>query len=66
MSRVVALLCKENGVWNIANVASIAEELATSPGYVLQLLVSCRRRVREFYDAMRSSHSGYASFRMTE
>jgi RNA polymerase sigma factor (sigma-70 family) len=34
---------------------SIARELATSPGYVLQLLVSCRRRVRELYDAMRSS-----------
>jgi len=34
---------------------SIAEQLATSPGYVLQLLVSCRRRVREIYDAMRSS-----------
>ena len=34
---------------------SIAEQLATSPGYVLQLLVSCRRRVRELYDAMRSS-----------
>jgi RNA polymerase sigma factor (sigma-70 family) len=33
----------------------IAEQLATSPGYVLQLLVSCRRRVRELYDAMRSS-----------
>ncbi len=31
---------------------SIAEQLATSPGYVLQLLVSCRRRVRELYDAM--------------
>jgi RNA polymerase sigma factor (sigma-70 family) len=34
---------------------AIAEQLATSPGYVLQLLVSCRRRVREIYDAMRSS-----------
>jgi RNA polymerase sigma factor (sigma-70 family) len=34
---------------------SIAEQLATSPGYVLQLLVNCRRRVREIYDAMRSS-----------
>ncbi|HXH38018.1 MAG TPA: sigma-70 family RNA polymerase sigma factor [Thermoanaerobaculia bacterium] len=34
---------------------SIARELATSPAYVLQLLVSCRRRVRELYDAMRSS-----------
>jgi RNA polymerase sigma factor (sigma-70 family) len=34
---------------------SIAEQLATSPAYVLQLLVSCRRRVREIYDAMRSS-----------
>src|SRR5258706_247509 len=33
---------------------SIAEQLSTSPGYVLQLLVSCRRRVRELYDAMRS------------
>jgi len=31
---------------------SIAEQLATSPGYVLQFLVSCRRRVREIYDAM--------------
>jgi|GEM_PF-327815 len=30
----------------------IAEQLATSPGYVLQLLVSCRRRVWELYDAM--------------
>ncbi len=34
---------------------SIARELATSPGYVLQLLVSCRKRVREMYDSMRSS-----------
>lgn len=33
---------------------SIARELSTSPGYVLQLLVSCRRRVREIYDSMRS------------
>jgi RNA polymerase sigma factor (sigma-70 family) len=33
---------------------SIAKELATSPGYVLQLLVSCRKRVRELYDTMRS------------
>jgi len=30
----------------------IAEQLATSPSYVLQLLVSCRRRVWELYDAM--------------
>jgi RNA polymerase sigma factor (sigma-70 family) len=28
---------------------SIARELATSPGFVLQLLVCCRRRVRELY-----------------
>jgi len=34
---------------------AIAEQLATSPGYVLQLLVSCRRRVRELHDAMSSS-----------
>jgi RNA polymerase sigma factor (sigma-70 family) len=34
---------------------SIARELATSPAYVLQLLVSCRKRVREMYDSMRSS-----------
>jgi RNA polymerase sigma factor (sigma-70 family) len=33
---------------------SIAHRLATSPGYVLQLLVSCRRRVRALYDSMRS------------
>jgi RNA polymerase sigma factor (sigma-70 family) len=32
---------------------SIAHRLATSPGYVLQLLVSCRRRVRALYDSMR-------------
>jgi RNA polymerase sigma factor (sigma-70 family) len=32
---------------------SIAHRLATSPGYVLQLLVSCRRRVRAMYDSMR-------------
>lgn len=29
---------------------SIAHALSTSPAYVLQLLVSCRRRVREFLD----------------
>ncbi|HSY50282.1 MAG TPA: sigma-70 family RNA polymerase sigma factor [Thermoanaerobaculia bacterium] len=34
---------------------SIAEQRPTSPAYVLQLLVSCRRRVRELYDAMRSN-----------
>jgi len=33
---------------------SIAHRLATSPAYVLQLLVSCRRRVRALYDSMRS------------
>jgi RNA polymerase sigma factor (sigma-70 family) len=33
---------------------SIAHRLATSPAYVLQLLVSCRRRVRSLYDSMRS------------
>ena len=33
---------------------SIAEQMSTSPGYVLQLLVTCRRRVREIYDSMRS------------
>lgn len=37
---------------------SIAEQLATSPGYVLQLLVSCRRRVRELHDAMSSTSNG--------
>ena len=41
---------------------SIAEQLATSPGYVLQLLVSCRRRVRELYDAMRSTPSSERTF----
>ncbi|HEV7574138.1 MAG TPA: sigma-70 family RNA polymerase sigma factor [Thermoanaerobaculia bacterium] len=33
---------------------SIAQRLSTSPAYVLQLLVSCRRRVRAMYDSMRS------------
>jgi RNA polymerase sigma factor (sigma-70 family) len=33
---------------------SIAQRLSTSPAYVLQLLVSCRRRVRALYDSMRS------------
>jgi RNA polymerase sigma factor (sigma-70 family) len=33
---------------------SIAHRLATSPAYILQLLVSCRRRVRALYDSMRS------------
>ncbi len=41
---------------------SIAEQLATSPGYVLQLLVSCRRRVRELYDAMRSTPPSVRTF----
>ncbi len=31
---------------------SMAEQLSTSPGYVLQLLVCCRRSVREIYDAI--------------
>ena len=33
---------------------SIAQQLSTSPAYVLQLLVTCRRRVREIYNSMRS------------
>ena len=33
---------------------SIARELSTSPDHVLQFVLSCRRRVRELYDPMRS------------
>lgn len=37
--------------------AEIAEHLGTSPGYVMQLLHKCRKRVREAYDALKRNGS---------